>query len=78
MVFIQNTSSTKIISLLDADNCEQCSGVLESLENIDDDCDRHGIMFVKTDDFSIAEHYGISEYPVMVYFEDNVPNVFEG
>ncbi|XP_038121964.1 uncharacterized protein LOC6054588 isoform X1 [Culex quinquefasciatus] len=62
----------------DADNCEQCSGVLESLENIDDDCDRHGIMFVKTDDFSIAEHYGISEYPVMVYFEDNVPNVFEG
>ncbi|XP_039428769.1 uncharacterized protein LOC120412391 isoform X3 [Culex pipiens pallens] len=67
-----NTSSE------DADNCEQCSGVLESLENIDDDCDRHGIMFVKTDDFSIAEHYGISEYPVMVYFEDNVPNVFEG
>lgn len=35
-------------------------------------------MFVKTDDFSIAEHYGISEYPVMVYFEDNIPNVFEG
>ncbi|XP_035790578.1 uncharacterized protein LOC118465954 isoform X3 [Anopheles albimanus] len=60
------------------DDCEQCSGVLESLENIDDDCDRHGIMFVKTDDISIAEHYGISEYPVLVYFEDNVPNVFEG
>ncbi|XP_049542265.1 uncharacterized protein LOC125955256 isoform X2 [Anopheles darlingi] len=62
----------------DTDDCEQCSGVLESLENIDDDCDRHGIMFVKTDDISIAEHYGITEYPVLVYFEDNVPNVFEG
>nr|XP_019531540.2 uncharacterized protein LOC109403225 isoform X2 [Aedes albopictus] len=62
----------------DADNCEQCSSVLESLENIDDDCDRHGIMFVKTDDFSIAEHYGITDYPVLVYFEDNIPNVFEG
>ncbi|XP_055620759.1 uncharacterized protein LOC129765014 isoform X13 [Toxorhynchites rutilus septentrionalis] len=62
----------------DSDNCEQCSGVLESLENIDDDCDRHGIMFVKTDDYTIAEHYGISEYPVLVYFEENVPNVFEG
>ncbi|XP_058832623.1 uncharacterized protein LOC131690704 isoform X2 [Topomyia yanbarensis] len=62
----------------DTDTCEQCSGVLESLENIDDDCDRHGIMFVKTDDFTIAEHYGIFEYPVMVYFEDNIPNVFEG
>uniref|UniRef100_A0A182MRQ4 Thioredoxin domain-containing protein n=1 Tax=Anopheles culicifacies TaxID=139723 RepID=A0A182MRQ4_9DIPT len=65
-------------SVEDADDCEQCSGVLESLENIDDDCDRHGIMFVKTDDLSIAEQYGISEYPVLVYFEDNVPNVFEG
>ncbi|XP_053689496.1 uncharacterized protein LOC128738420 [Sabethes cyaneus] len=62
----------------DSDNCDQCSGVLESLENIDDDCDRHGIMFVKTDDFAIAEYYGIFEYPVMVYFEDNIPNVFEG
>uniref|UniRef100_A0A182WC35 Thioredoxin domain-containing protein n=1 Tax=Anopheles minimus TaxID=112268 RepID=A0A182WC35_9DIPT len=65
-------------SVEDADDCEQCSGVLESLENIDDDCDRHGIMFVKTDDLSIAEQYGITEYPVLVYFEDNVPNVFEG
>uniref|UniRef100_A0A182QYT1 Thioredoxin domain-containing protein n=1 Tax=Anopheles farauti TaxID=69004 RepID=A0A182QYT1_9DIPT len=65
-------------SVEDADDCEQCSGVLESLENIDDDCDRHGIMFVKTDDLSIAEQYGISDYPVLVYFEDNVPNVFEG
>lgn len=23
-------------------------GILEELENIDDDCDRHGITFVKT------------------------------
>ncbi|XP_052860916.1 uncharacterized protein LOC128267978 isoform X2 [Anopheles cruzii] len=67
-----------VSSTEDTDECEQCSGVLESLENIDDDCDRHGILFVKTDDISIAEHYGISEYPVLVYFEDNVPNVFEG
>ncbi|XP_058464962.1 uncharacterized protein LOC131438746 isoform X2 [Malaya genurostris] len=62
----------------DSNDCEQCAGVLESLENIDDDCDRHGILFVKTDDFKIAEHYGIFDYPVLVYFEDNIPNVFEG
>ncbi|XP_058125777.1 uncharacterized protein LOC131282825 [Anopheles ziemanni] len=65
-------------SIEDTDDCDQCTGVLESLENIDDDCDRHGIMFVKTDDLTIAEHYGITDYPVLVYFEDNVPNVFEG
>ncbi|XP_050073326.1 uncharacterized protein LOC126561307 isoform X6 [Anopheles maculipalpis] len=85
---IEDLDGPKLLSLIEdsnalavyfyTDDCEQCSGVLESLENIDDDCDRHGIMFVKTDDLSIAEQYGISEYPVLVYFEDNVPNVFEG
>ncbi|XP_055620756.1 uncharacterized protein LOC129765014 isoform X10 [Toxorhynchites rutilus septentrionalis] len=85
---IEDLNGSKLLGLIEesnalavyfySDNCEQCSGVLESLENIDDDCDRHGIMFVKTDDYTIAEHYGISEYPVLVYFEENVPNVFEG
>ncbi|XP_062543075.1 uncharacterized protein LOC134210806 isoform X2 [Armigeres subalbatus] len=85
---IEDLDGSKLLSLIEdsnalavyfyADNCEQCSSVLESLENIDDDCDRHGILFVKTDDFSIAEHYGIIDYPVLVYFEDNIPNVFEG
>ncbi|KAG5678994.1 hypothetical protein PVAND_008603 [Polypedilum vanderplanki] len=61
-----------------AEDCDQCGGILDELENIDDDCDRHGITFVKTQDYSIAELYGISEYPVLVYFEANVPNVYEG
>lgn len=71
---------TKKISskLTDTDNCDQCTAVLEELENIDDDCDRHGITFVKTQDFSIAEIYGVVEYPALVYFESGVPNVFEG
>lgn len=30
------------------DECDQCKIILEELENIDDDCDRHGITFVKT------------------------------
>lgn len=63
---------------LDADECEQCTKILEELENIDDDCDRHGITFVKTKDFSVAEMYGVHEYPALVYFEDAIPNVFEG
>lgn len=64
--------------LSDADECANCAGILEELENIDDDCDRHGIVFVKTKDFSIAEEYGVLEYPALVYFESGVPNVFEG
>ncbi|XP_026322362.1 uncharacterized protein LOC113231978 isoform X3 [Hyposmocoma kahamanoa] len=59
-------------------DCEQCIGILEELENIDDDCDRHGIKFVKTQDYSIAESYGVTDFPVLVYFENNIPNVYEG
>ncbi|XP_021927616.1 uncharacterized protein LOC110833625 isoform X10 [Zootermopsis nevadensis] len=60
------------------DECDQCQAILEELENIDDDCDRHGIVFVKTQDFQVAEEFGVSEFPSLVYFEDEVPNVFEG
>lgn len=52
--------------------------ILEELENIDDDCDRHGITFVKTQDFKVAEDYGVTDFPVLVYFEKQMPNVFEG
>ncbi|RVE50479.1 hypothetical protein evm_004904 [Chilo suppressalis] len=62
----------------DSMDCEQCAGILEELENIDDDCDRHGIKFVKTLDYSIAESYGVTDFPVLVYFENNIPNVYEG
>ncbi|XP_014255609.1 uncharacterized protein LOC106670103 isoform X2 [Cimex lectularius] len=60
------------------DECAQCKEVLEELENIDDDCDRHGITFVKTKDLSVASKFGVSEFPSIVYFEGQVPNVFEG
>ncbi|XP_046409452.1 uncharacterized protein LOC124296686 isoform X4 [Neodiprion virginianus] len=61
-----------------SDDCEQCAGILEELENIDDDCDRYGITFVKTQDYKIAEDYGVTDFPVLVYFEKQTPNVFEG
>ncbi|XP_050304234.1 uncharacterized protein LOC126741733 isoform X2 [Anthonomus grandis grandis] len=62
----------------DGDDCEQCSQILEELENIDDDCERHGIKFVKTNDLKIAEQYGASDFPVLMYFENGVGGVFEG
>ena len=33
--------------------------VLEELEQIDDDCDKHGIQFVKIDDARTADEFGI-------------------
>ncbi|XP_065338912.1 uncharacterized protein hlk isoform X6 [Cloeon dipterum] len=60
------------------DNCDRCVTILEELENIDDDCEKYGIVFVKTEDYKVAQGYGISEFPSLVYFEHNTPSVYEG
>lgn len=52
--------------------------VLEELEKIDDDCDKHGIQFVKIDDERTARNHGIDSLPAIVYFEKQVPNVYSG
>lgn len=52
--------------------------VLGELEKIDDDCDRHGIQFVKIDDPKAAVEFGIDDLPSLVYFEKQIPNVYDG
>ena len=52
--------------------------VLQELENIDDDCDKHGIQFVKIDDDKAAGEFGIDSIPAIVYFEKQIPNVYDG
>lgn len=52
--------------------------VLGELEKIDDDCDRHGIQFVKIDDERAAGAFGIDHIPAIVYFEKQIPNVYDG
>ncbi|KAF8765250.1 putative protein disulfide-isomerase A4 like protein [Argiope bruennichi] len=62
----------------DEEDCPECMETLADLENIDDDTDRHGILFVKTTDDSIAADYGITRFPALIYFENNVPSIYEG
>ncbi|GFY48898.1 protein disulfide-isomerase [Trichonephila inaurata madagascariensis] len=62
----------------DEEDCPECQETLADLENIDDDTDRHGILFVKTTDDSIAADYGITRFPALIYFENNVPSIYEG
>ncbi|KAK7069268.1 hypothetical protein SK128_025944 [Halocaridina rubra] len=59
-------------------SCDICMQVLEELENIDDDTDRIGVKFVKTQDTQIAERYGVTTLPALLYFEHQVPTVYEG
>ena len=46
---------------------------MEALENIDDDCDRNGIILVKLDNPLEAKEYGIDAIPSLVYFEVRNP-----
>lgn len=52
--------------------------ILDELEKIDDDCDKHGIQFVKIDDDTAATDFGIDSFPSIVYFEKGIPNVYDG
>lgn len=51
---------------------------MAELENIDDECDQNNIVFVKIHDMSEAKEYGIENLPSLVYFEKNVPHLYEG
>jgi len=52
--------------------------VLAELENIDDDCDKNGIAFVKIDDDKEAKEYGIDQLPAVLYFEKKIPHIYDG
>ncbi|XP_043866817.1 uncharacterized protein LOC6579106 isoform X17 [Drosophila mojavensis] len=60
------------------DECETCPGILEELENIDDDTDKHGIQFVKSNDVKLAHEIGIFAFPALVYYETGVPIMYDG
>lgn len=62
----------------DDDKCESCPGILEELETIDDDTDKHGIQFVKSNDVKLAHEIGIFAFPALVYYETGVPIMYDG
>jgi len=64
--------------LLDDNENDESEVVLNELEKIDDELDRYGIKFVKIDDDNAAKEFGIDEQPALVYFENEVPNLYDG
>lgn len=63
---------------LDDNDDEDSLKVLNELEKIDDDCDRHGIQFVKIEDPQAASSFGLNSVPSVVYFEKQIPNIYDG
>lgn len=82
MIYVQTKKnlqlSTYFFKISDDNNDEDSLQALGELEKIDDDCDKHGIQFVKIDDDDAAKAFGIDDVPALVYFEKQIPNVYDG
>ena len=48
------------------------------METIDDDCSNRDISFVKTAEKEAIEVYGIAKLPSLVFFKQDIPNLYEG
>lgn len=60
------------------DGKKKSKKALESLENIDDDCDKLGVSFVEVNDERTARSHGVEHMPSLVYYESEIPSVFDG
>lgn len=62
-------------------NCEEgdeCDNILDELENIDDELDETGIIFVTTEDTNLAKKYNIKSFPKLVFFRNKEPLIYSG
>jgi hypothetical protein len=64
--------------LTDDNNDRKSQRILNELENIDDECDTMGVIFVKIDNSDEAKEYGIEKIPSLLYFEKGIPTLYEG
>lgn len=62
----------------DEESVADDEAALSELENIDDECDKHGIVFVKISNVDEAKEYGLDDLPALVYFENKIPSIYEG
>ena len=65
-------------NILDKKGDAVSAKVIKAMENIDDECDEQGIIFVKTGDEKKARSFGLTQMPGLVYFEDTIPNIYTG
>lgn len=56
----------------------KAENLLEVMEQIDDDCAKRGIQFVKVSEHGAAEQFGVARLPSLVYFRNELPSLYEG
>lgn len=62
----------------DDDSDDECDNILEDLENIDDELDETGIVFVTTEDTGFAKKNGVKKFPSLVFFRNKEPLLYTG
>lgn len=65
------------LMILFYDNTKRSAKILDILETIDDDCDRMDVSFVAVKDKTLAAKYNIDEFPTLVFFENQIPSIFD-
>ena len=73
-----NIENKKVFFRSDDGESRKADQLLETLERIDDECDAKGIHFVKVKEPRAGEAYGINRLPKLVFFRNELPNIFEG
>lgn len=56
----------------------KAENLLEVMEQIDDDCAKRGIHFVKVSEDGAAEQFGVARLPSLVFFKNDLPSLYEG
>jgi len=74
-IMVQTVDQLLVLFL---DNTRMSNKVFEIMETIDDDCDSLGVSFVVVRDRALAARYTIDEFPSLVYFEQEIPSVYDG
>ena len=59
-------------------DCDICDETIAQLESIDDDAEAVGVRVIQTDDEEFIEEYGITEFPAVIYFENEDPSIYDG
>ncbi|CAB4068818.1 unnamed protein product [Lepeophtheirus salmonis] len=75
---IEASDSIAVFMYTQDERCINCISILQGLENIDDDAERHGVDFLKTTDETFSEEMGIHYFPGLVHIQDNIPNIYDG
>ena len=52
--------------------------IVDELEHIDDELEEKGIELVKCSDKGVEKEYGFSHVPLLIYFQNEIPNAYDG